>query len=630
MKTILSTILCLQGSALFVLGQNPGFSYQAVLRDAHGEVMPNANITLFVSLTDGPDGPVLYKENHALFTDELGILSTVIGTGTAESGEYASIVGVQDLNIKLEADVPGEADVVDIGNSSVNATPFALYGRDEDSDPDNEMQTLSLEGDSLKISGTPGVSLNGVNYWEKTDSSYILQFDDFARNESENFAVEVKNGSLTLHSPEGGSSSSTCTERTLSDGDPTGASIIEMVDRSTTDASEATTVSDVKAAAREVAEEIRIRQGTDPLQEFAIALTGIGRSGGVTEPLSFAELFALQNNPEQNEPTFGMSLQSINEDRQSVGLKLMTEEEYSVSTYDRVLSLRRNVGTLELKSNEGYAYSSGVVFEEKYFNETFGVGSVVGPMGSSWGGTSSTANATGLTTLSGAIPGADPSNGFNIVFNGQNFGVVSTINSEEAATTSTYGANGALNTTSGTFAGTPNDGVFMVFGADGNTPTAYMRNTASGSEVAANNITVLTSPPGRSNQTAVFSVPMGGEAAAYDRGTAQLIDGEATVTCSEHFQWVEDEASMTVTITPLSAESKGVAVIEKANGGFRVKELNGGRGNYAFDYLVMCKRKGQENFQVVREKPRLMSDDNKKILQHIPEGPLKSIRDLYK
>ncbi len=87
---------------------------------------------------------------------------------------------------------------------------------------------------------------------------------------------------------------------------------------------------------------------------------------------------------------------------------------------------------------------------------------------------------------------------------------------------------------------------------------------------------------------------------------------------------------MTVTITPLSAESKGIAVIEKSNGGFKVKELHGGTGNYTFDYLVMCKRKGYEDFQVMRERPEVLEDPSKTLMEHMPKGPIKSIRDLYK
>ncbi|HND87551.1 MAG TPA: hypothetical protein PK971_04445 [Saprospiraceae bacterium] len=92
----------------------------------------------------------------------------------------------------------------------------------------------------------------------------------------------------------------------------------------------------------------------------------------------------------------------------------------------------------------------------------------------------------------------------------------------------------------------------------------------------------------------------GPEVAAYDRGTAQLSGGIATVRFSEHFQAVADYLSMTVMLTPLSADSKGMAVIEKTKEGFQVKELLGGRGNYAFDWEVKCIRKGYEDFKAVR------------------------------
>ena len=94
----------------------------------------------------------------------------------------------------------------------------------------------------------------------------------------------------------------------------------------------------------------------------------------------------------------------------------------------------------------------------------------------------------------------------------------------------------------------------------------------------------------------------GPEAAAYERGTAQLINGVATVRFSEHFQSIVNAGSMTVMLTPLSADSKGMAVVEKTAGGFKVKELLSGQGNYAFDWEVKCVRKGHENYQAVRAK----------------------------
>ncbi|HEX5625099.1 MAG TPA: hypothetical protein VFX48_03705, partial [Saprospiraceae bacterium] len=94
----------------------------------------------------------------------------------------------------------------------------------------------------------------------------------------------------------------------------------------------------------------------------------------------------------------------------------------------------------------------------------------------------------------------------------------------------------------------------------------------------------------------------GPEAAAYERGTAKLVNGEAFVPFSEHFELVINPATMTVVITPGSAESEGIAVIEKTAKGFRVKELRQGKGNYNFDWEVKAVRNGYENYKPVRVK----------------------------
>jgi hypothetical protein len=59
---------------------------------------------------------------------------------------------------------------------------------------------------------------------------------------------------------------------------------------------------------------------------------------------------------------------------------------------------------------------------------------------------------------------------------------------------------------------------------------------------------------------------------------------------------------MTVILTPLSAESKGLAVIEKNVMGIQVKELHQSKGTYLFDWEIKGVRKGYEDFVVVRDK----------------------------
>ncbi|HMS28415.1 MAG TPA: hypothetical protein PKD32_01050 [Saprospiraceae bacterium] len=94
----------------------------------------------------------------------------------------------------------------------------------------------------------------------------------------------------------------------------------------------------------------------------------------------------------------------------------------------------------------------------------------------------------------------------------------------------------------------------------------------------------------------------GPEAGAYERGTFTLVNGEAFVPFSDHFENVINPSTLTIQMTPLSADSEGLAVIEKTPKGFRVRELRKGTGNYKVDWEAKGVRAGYENYKVVRTK----------------------------
>jgi hypothetical protein len=106
--------------------------------------------------------------------------------------------------------------------------------------------------------------------------------------------------------------------------------------------------------------------------------------------------------------------------------------------------------------------------------------------------------------------------------------------------------------------------------------------------------------PAQSGTEIWYTCPEGPEAAAYVRGTAQLQRGRAVVTLPDHFTIVANSEGMTVHLTPLSAESKGLAVVQKNHEEFVVRELDNGMGSYDFDYYVMAVRQGYEDYQVIR------------------------------
>jgi hypothetical protein len=106
--------------------------------------------------------------------------------------------------------------------------------------------------------------------------------------------------------------------------------------------------------------------------------------------------------------------------------------------------------------------------------------------------------------------------------------------------------------------------------------------------------------PIQPNVDIVYACIEGPEAAVYVRGTAHLVNGEATISLPDHFMNVANPESMTVQVTPLSGDSRGLAIVGKQLGRIDVKELYHGTGNYDFDWEVKCVRKGYEDYRATR------------------------------
>ncbi len=75
-------------------------------------------------------------------------------------------------------------------------------------------------------------------------------------------------------------------------------------------------------------------------------------------------------------------------------------------------------------------------------------------------------------------------------------------------------------------------------------------------------------------------------------GSAELVNGEATVVFAADTQEIIDD-SATIKVIPAltSGECNGIFVSEKSAQGFTVKELNGGTSAATFDWIVIAKRK---------------------------------------
>jgi hypothetical protein len=105
----------------------PGIPYQAVVRNSNGQVAANtAATTKFTLHQNTTDGAVEYQETHALTTNAQGLVSAVIGQGTAVQGTFAGINWSNTTKF-LQVEVDLGNGYVDLGTQQLMSVPFALY-----------------------------------------------------------------------------------------------------------------------------------------------------------------------------------------------------------------------------------------------------------------------------------------------------------------------------------------------------------------------------------------------------------------------------------------------------------------------------------------------------------------------
>lgn len=169
------------------------------------------------------------------------------------------------------------------------------------------------------------------------------------------------------------------------------------------------------------------------------------------------------------------------------------------------------------------------------------------------------------------------------------------------------GENGNLNVYAGpnlfgSFGFYTSSGMVAVHDINGNNRAGMFADDSGNGVLYADIKNFRMDDPKDASREIWYASLEGPEAAAYVRGTATLENGEAFVPFPEHFQSVANPSTMTVILTPMSADTYGLAVVEKTAAGIRVKELKGGTGNFSFDWEVKCVRAGFEDYQPVRTK----------------------------
>jgi len=154
MKTTITSLI-LVIVALCTFAQTPqSFNYQAVLRDASGNILANQNIEIQVDILQGSaSGSAIFSENHSTTTNNFGLVNLTVGS---ISSTDLSNIDWTDGPFFIQISVDGTI----MGTSQLLSVPFAMHAitvendavEDDDADPENEIQVLSINADTIFLS----------------------------------------------------------------------------------------------------------------------------------------------------------------------------------------------------------------------------------------------------------------------------------------------------------------------------------------------------------------------------------------------------------------------------------------------------------------------------------------------
>ena len=223
----LSLLFSLVAQELTAQAPPQKMTYQFVARNAQNQLIQNNAVGLRISILQGSTtGTAVYVETHTPQTNGNGTATIEVGGGTIVSGVFANIdwsTGV--YFIQTEMDPQGQQGYSVTAVSQLLSVPYAFYaGRatyadsvsggmsetdptfnasvaagitaadtarwnqdlvnDADSDPTNELQTLSVVGDSVFLSGSGG--------------SFSVSDGDTSLWKVDNFGIHYNHGNVAI------------------------------------------------------------------------------------------------------------------------------------------------------------------------------------------------------------------------------------------------------------------------------------------------------------------------------------------------------------------------------------------------------------------------------------------------
>lgn len=148
--------MVLAAMTVFGSAQAPqAFQYQAVIRDAAGNLLENQAVGIKLSLLQGSvTSPAVYVETHMVTTNLQGLVSLKVGRGTVVSGSFSNLKwGTYHYYLRIAVDITGGTSYQVIGNTELLSVPYALYAADGNPGPQGPQGPAGPSGVGLTNRG---------------------------------------------------------------------------------------------------------------------------------------------------------------------------------------------------------------------------------------------------------------------------------------------------------------------------------------------------------------------------------------------------------------------------------------------------------------------------------------------
>jgi hypothetical protein len=155
----------------------PGIPYQAVVRNANGQVAANTAVTTRFTLHQNTaDGAVEYQETHTHTTNAQGLMATLMGQGTAVQNTFSAINWSNTTKF-LQVEVDLGNGYVDLGTQQLMSVPYAMYAANAPAGPQGPTGPQGPAGadGAVGATGPQGVSVTSIT---TSGSNFLVTLSD--------------------------------------------------------------------------------------------------------------------------------------------------------------------------------------------------------------------------------------------------------------------------------------------------------------------------------------------------------------------------------------------------------------------------------------------------------------------